>query len=825
MGNGHDIISAFLDALSAHGISIDRDQARADGAWHRAHVEGDRRGSQNLSYRIFDDSNPAGYFEDHKRGITGTFALARDRQAETPEQAAARIAEWRAKLAEREREQREEYARAAVDAIKFLAAAGADGRDPRAHPYIVRKQIEPGPKIRATHGGLLLVPVYQSAGVVCGYQWITPDGSKFFQDRAEFAGAYHPIPGPDKRRVIVCEGYATGAAIAADTGHPVACAMSAGNLAAVVAKMRAAFPGAAVWVAADNDVDTERRTGINPGIAAARKAGADRYLAPAFGSDEPGSDWDDYRRIHGPGSIARSFEQAELVLAPPSAAPESTAAEPTDSVTAPDAQEPAQAAEALPSVAELIDWPALADRRRIQADLTPDPDTACPAKYSELNASKEFARQLGDEFRYVDLWGRWLHWTGRRWEHDQTRIAIERCKSLCAAISEHARHDHAEFTSSNAKNAVIARYGERRTISAVADLAKSDSRIAATAGQFDADLWLLNTPGGAVDLRTGELRPAERTDYCTKITRTTPAATADCPRWLEFLDTATAGDAELIEFLRRVTGYALTGDTREQILVFVYGPGGNGKGTFLNTIQWIMGDYATTASMDVFTERKHDGHPTEIAGLMGARLVTAQETEEGRRWAEQRIKALTGGDVIKARYMRQDEFEFLPQCQIVIAGNHKPILRNVDEAMRRRMRLIPFDQIIPPAKRDNALMKKLRAEAPAILRWAIDGCLAWQRDGLRAPPRVMAATDDYFEQQDTLGEWISECCDTGGSWLRADLYQSFRRWAERTGEFALPQKRFVAALESRGIRTRTVSGRQMCDGLQLRHDTTGGWPN
>src|SRR5262249_22650608 len=263
--------------------------------------------------------------------------------------------------------------------------------------------------------------------------------------------------------------------------------------------------------------------------------------------------------------------------------------------------------------------------------------------------------------------------------------------------------------------------------SGVEKFAQGDERIAVTIAYWDSDPWLLGTPGGTVDLRTGELRESRQDDGITKCTSVAPN-NVGCPLWLKFLDEATAGDQELIRFLKQWCGLCLTGVTREHALLFVYGPGGNGKSVFLNIVTNILQAYATTAAMDTFTSSNSDKHPTELAMLRGARLVTASETEEGRAWAESRIKQLTGGDRISARFMRQDFFEFAPQFKLTIIGNHKPVLHNVDDAARRRFNVVPF--IRKPEKPDRELEQKLIREAPGILQWMIEGCLDWQQHGL-----------------------------------------------------------------------------------------------
>jgi putative DNA primase/helicase len=213
---------------------------------------------------------------------------------------------------------------------------------------------------------------------------------------------------------------------------------------------------------------------------------------------------------------------------------------------------------------------------------------------------------------------------------------------------------------------------------------------------------------------------------------------------MKFLSDVTAGDRELQAFLQRMAGYCLTGTTTEQVLFFLWGTGANGTGTFLNTLRGIWGDYAAVAPMDTFVVTRSESHPTDVAGLRGARLVIAQENQSGHQWDEAKIKALTGGDPMSARFMRQDFFTYTPQFKLAISGNHKPSLHSVDEAIRRRMRLPPFNVKIPERDRDPDLPEKLRAEWQGILRWALDGCLEWQRTGLAPPAVVLEATNDYL---------------------------------------------------------------------------------
>lgn len=303
----------------------------------------------------------------------------------------------------------------------------------------------------------------------------------------------------------------------------------------------------------------------------------------------------------------------------------------------------------------------------------------------------------------------------------------------------------------------------------------------------------------AIELRSGVARPSRPEDYATKSTAV--AAGGDCPLWLAFLDRVTGGDGELQAYLQRVAGYCLTGITSEHVLFFLHGYGANGKSVFLNTLMGVWGDYAVVAQMETFVETHNDRHPTELAFLRGARLVIAQETEQGRRWAESKIKVLTGGDPITARFMRQDFFTFTPQFKLMIAGNHKPALTSVDEAIRRRIHLIPFTITIPPDERDPQLADKLRAERAGILAWAVEGCLEWQRIGLAPPEAVRAATDEYLAEEDVFSSWIAECCATGKDhWEKFQvLWNGFKAWAERANERPGTRKAFAQTLKSHGF--------------------------
>ena len=421
-----------------------------------------------------------------------------------------------------------------------------------------------------------------------------------------------------------------------------------------------------------------------------------------------------------------------------------------------------------------------------------------------------FTRRYHPDWRYVAAWGKWMVWDGQRWRTEDTLAATDLIRHVCR---------QAAIKSSNPR--VAAKLASSGTVSGVERLAKVDRRHAATTEEWDADPWLLNTPGGVVDLKSGRDRPHDRADRMTKITTATPRG--ECPIWIKFLDEVTGGDKALQDYLQRMAGYALTGSTREHALFFLYGTGANGKSVFLNTLASILGNYATNAPMDTFMETRSDRHPTDMAGLRGARLVSSIETEQGRRWAESKVKSLTGGDKISARFMRQDFFEFFPQFKLFVAGNHKPAIRNIDEAMKRRLHLIPFTVTIPPERRDKHLQQKLMAERDGILAWAVQGCLAWQRDGLNPPESVLSATDEYFEAEDAVGRWLEENCvlQANAKSLTAELFRDWKQWCDAAGEFIGTQRRFSDLLVTRGIeKWRNGTGLRGFRGIGLKAPPT-----
>jgi putative DNA primase/helicase len=425
-------------------------------------------------------------------------------------------------------------------------------------------------------------------------------------------------------------------------------------------------------------------------------------------------------------------------------------------------------------------------------DETPRDATAASPEVKEHTdeaLALEFARRHSSFFRYVSDWNRWMIYDGEMWVRDELMRVYSESRALC-------RED-----SIAASKTMKAKILSARTVNAIVSLARSDPILAAVVDQWDHDPMALNCRGEVHQLDDDRFsRMAIPGDYLTKSTTVKPSG--DCPLWIEFLEKVTAGDAALVDYLQRVCGYCLTGSTQEQCLFFLYGPGGNGKTTFVNTISGVMGDYAKTAAIDAFSQTGNDRHPTELANLQGARLVVASETAEGRRWDETRIKTLTGGETISARFMRMDFFEYRPVLKLMVSGNHKPELKGVDEAWRRRMQIIPFTVRIPASERIFGLEQLLRLEWPGILAWMIEGARHWSAMGLQPPPAVMDATEEYLEGEDVLGGWIEETIDFAPADEKAFLSRQalFGEWSlfcKNTGEKIGTRKQFVVAINRR----------------------------
>jgi putative DNA primase/helicase len=437
-----------------------------------------------------------------------------------------------------------------------------------------------------------------------------------------------------------------------------------------------------------------------------------------------------------------------------------------------------------------------------QPQPSPPDEEILPPHLSDDALALRFIDKHIDDRCYVNLWGCWMRWTGTKWERDETLDTYD-------AVRVIGREAAATCTKKTAaKTALLLTSG--RTIASIERLAKSDQRTAMLPKHYDADPDVFGTPEMTIDLKTGDIYAPRREDYITKLAAVGPAETP-CPMWLAFLDRVTNGNAELIGFLQRYVGYCLTGDVSEHVFAFLHGGGANGKSTFINTVAGILGAHATVVPMELFMGGETERHPTERAKLLGARLAIGHETQRGRKWDEATIQKLTGGDPITARFMRQDFFDFNPTHKFLIAGNHKPNLSGVTEAIRRRLLLVPFTVQIPPEERDTELPEKLKTEWPAILRWMIEGCMEWRRIGLKVPTIVRDASEAYFAEEDTIAQWIEECTvpDACVFTRTRAMFASWKAWSEGRNIRPGNEKAFSQYLETRYQKTKDPSTRQI----------------
>jgi putative DNA primase/helicase len=432
-----------------------------------------------------------------------------------------------------------------------------------------------------------------------------------------------------------------------------------------------------------------------------------------------------------------------------------------------------------------------------------DDETAERFNNTDVGNSQRLIAHHGQDLRYCYPWGSWLIWDGRRWGMDESGEIHRRAKQTVKEIyREAANAPDDEARKILAKHAV--RSESENRIQAMISLAKSEAPV--MPADLDASPWVLNVLNGTVDLQTGALLEHRREDLLTKIAPVEYDPEASAPVWRSTLERVLPSD-EVRAFFKRLCGYAISGDVSEHVLPVLYGTGANGKSTILNALLEAAGEYGMQAAPDLLIA-KRNGHPTEVADLFGMRLVASIEVEDGRKLAEALVKSLTGGDKVRARRMRQDFWQFDPTHTAFLCTNHKPEIRGTDNAIWRRIRLIPFTETIPPTEQDKKLPEKLRSELSGILAWAVEGCLEWRREGLQAPAEVRKATAGYRSEMDVIGAFLRDECETGPDFKESFkvVYGRYEEWCVEGGEKAETRRKFNARLKERGAFTDRRSG-------------------
>lgn len=472
---------------------------------------------------------------------------------------------------------------------------------------------------------------------------------------------------------------------------------------------------------------------------------------------------------------------------------------------------------------------AVLDVETMEAEQPPasKPHAASLLDYPDSDAgnAERFHAMHGRDVHHVAESGQWLLWNGARWQPDTDGAIVRMFIATMRSMAKQAV-GIPDPQAAQAKARFALRSTNLEKVRCGLELAKSIQGVTVAVSELDADPWLVGTPDGAIDLRSGQPITPDRGQLLTKSIGTRYASGADYPLWREFLVTVTGGDTELAEYLQAAVGYTLTGLCREQCLFFLHGSGQNGKGVFSETIKALIGDYAQTAPESLFTRDRNTNATNDVARLAGCRLAIAAELDEGSAFAESRIKALTGGDTITARFLHREFFDFVPSHKFWISGNHKPTVRGTDIGIWRRLRLVPFTVRIPDERKDTALTGKLLTELPGILNWALAGCLNWQRRGLVAPECVRKATEEYRREEDVVGQFLDDCTEpqAGIRTPTVSVYQAYERWAEREGiqpKFRLSARRLIRRIEEHGHARGKSNGTPVWKTLELSDGQPG----
>jgi putative DNA primase/helicase len=447
--------------------------------------------------------------------------------------------------------------------------------------------------------------------------------------------------------------------------------------------------------------------------------------------------------------------------------------------------------------------------------------------HTDLGNSERFIRQHGQNLRYCVESGTWHVWSGSRWEPDNLKQVHQLAKKTVKAMySELAAESDDDKRKALFK--FIQKSESERSLNALVNLARTDPRIAVSAAAFDQQPHLLNCKNGTIDLRTGELLPHRPDDLITKQCPITFDPNSTSEAWERFLRDCTQSDTDLQGFLQRAVGYTLYGDPREQVILMVHGPGATGKSTFIAAVMTVLGDYAATADFTTFLkkDRVSGGPSDDVANLAGARLVSSVEVDDGKQLAQALVKQLTGGDVIRARHLYRSSFEFRPQFALWLVCNHAPVVAQGDDALWRRILRMPFENVIPPEKRDNKLKSILtdpEAAARAVLAWAVKGCVEWYRNGLQVPDSVRQATATYKAKSNPVADFIADECVLNpiAYTTVADLRQAYTSWCVENGEkHVLNRNQFTAAIRELGCTPGVRSGNRVWTGIALRSSAT-----
>jgi P4 family phage/plasmid primase-like protien len=670
------------------------------------------------------------------------------------------------------------------------------------HSYLKRKGILLHGDVRIGLKSQLNIPVFDGDGNLQSVQDIFPDGRKQFAKDAKMKGGRFVFGElADGEPITLTEGYATGASVYESGIGAVACCFSGSNLAVVAADLRKRYPNSFIRIAGDLDAN-----GKGAEFAKAAEAEAmpnAETVLPIFSDGRDHGDFNDLHQFAGLVEVRRELDRVGRAVVDLNDEGE---ANPHDN-------------------APVFDVPALpvADARD---------GTLSTRPLSEYGNAQRLSDLHGEKLRFIPEIKSWLVWRDDAWHGDTSGALVQ---SLAGSLPKLIYTEGATFDMVQADHfAKHARISQKaRTIDAAVSLLSVQEKIRLALAMIDSDQMLIgfNNARQVIDLRNGRARAATQADYITKsLTPCNIGDAAKAVRWLAFLEQVFDGDMELIDWLHRWCGYLLTGSTQEQIFLFLFGLGANGKSVFAELLKYVLGDYSRTLANETLTEGKRQAGSAspDLADLLGCRMALSSETSDGCALAETLIKSITGGDTIVARQMYKGFFQYIPAFKLVMTGNHRPIVHGTDHGFWRRIRLVPFNRTFSEQERDPKLLDKLKAESPHILAWMVQGCLEWQRQGLTDVPKVVASqTADYRTSQDLIGMWLSENTNANNQAeiTSTELYSNYEFWAKQNGLKPCANIALGRRMAERGFVLRQSHGKRIWCGISLNTNSHASYSN
>lgn len=730
--------------------------------------------------KLFPDGVGA-VFGCHREGTAFTWQK-RDPGAPPPTQAERHSAQLVATRARQhaESELAAEHAAAAETAVRILSVAHEI--DP-AHEYVARKGIVPH-RARQCRDGAVVLPVNGPDGMLQTLQFIRPDGEKRFLPKAKLTAGRLFLGSPrDGLPMTLVEGWATGCSAHEASGGIVVVCFSGANMDDVAADLRRQYPASPLLVAGDLDASG---TGYAYAQAAVLAGAPAIMLLPVFADGRDNGDFNDLAQAEGMDAVRRQL-----------------------------------AAAAKPSAGAVVSFTAPSLPTSDARDGTDD-----SRPLTELGNAHRLFDAHGEELRYVHDANSWICWRDGAWNWD----AGSGVRTLAAGLPNKIYGEgHLHLADAEHFGRWARKSQEQRVIAAGVSLLSDFPRIRLPLACLDGDPLIVGFDAAkqVVDLSKGAERPAAPSDYVTKALGVSSIGDAAMAvRWLQFLDQVFNGDKEIVDWLHRFCGYLLTGSTREQVFLFCFGHGANGKSVFIELLKHVMGDYGRVIASEALSESKRQagGATPDLAALIGARLVLCSETEDNAVLAESLVKGLVSGDSMAVRPLYSAPVQFTPGFKLVMVGNHKPVVKGHDHGIWRRVRLVPFNRTFGPDERDPHLLDKLKAEAPHVLAWMVAGCLEWQRRGLADTPAVICqATDAYQVDQDLTGRWLDECTvpSAQGETSSSDLYASYQTWCIENGLRATSSIALGRHVSERGHFQKKSNGRRIWCGLVLTNKGGG----